>query len=112
MVSQFLQQAGWDVWREFPATKAEILELVKQHWFAVVGLSVGSNLRLEAIASTIRQIRAVSRNREVGVLIGGPMLLAKPELVELVGADGTAADGPQAVLCAEHFCSRRAAVSR
>jgi len=112
VVSQFLQRAGWDVWREFPATKAEILELVKENWFAVVGLSVGSNLRLEDIASTIRQIRAASRNREVGVLIGGPMLLAKPELVELVGADGTAADGPQAVLRAEHFCGRRAAVNR
>jgi methanogenic corrinoid protein MtbC1 len=112
VVSQFLQRAGWDVWQEFPATKADILELVRQNWFAVVGLSVGSNLRLEEIASTIRQIRAASRNRGVGVLIGGPMLLAKPELVELVGADGTAPDGPQAVLRAEHFCSRQMAANR
>lgn len=112
VVSQFLQRAGWEVWQEFPATKAEILDLVRQNWFAVVGLSIGSNLRLEEIAAIIRQIRAASRNRAVGVLIGGPMLLAKPELVELVGADGTAQDGPQAVLRAEHFCNRRAAAHR
>jgi hypothetical protein len=45
------------------------------------------------------------------VLVGGPMLLAKPELVESVGADGTAADGPEAVLRAEHFCTMQAAVN-
>ena len=54
---------------------------------------------------TIRAIRGDSRNRAVGVLIGGPMLLAKPEMAELVGADATAADGPQAVLRAEHICA-------
>ncbi len=112
VVSQFLQRAGWDVWQEYPATKAQILELVRQNWFAVVGLSVGSHVRLEQIAAMIRQIRAASRNRAVGVLVGGPMLLANPKLVELVGADGTAPDGPQAVLRAEHFCSRRAAANR
>jgi methanogenic corrinoid protein MtbC1 len=112
VVSQFLQRAGWDVWQEYPATKAEILELVRQNWFAVVGLSVGSHLRLEEVAAIIRQIRAASRNRAVGVLVGGPMLLSNPKLVELVGADGTAPDGPQAVLRAEHFCSRRAAANR
>jgi methanogenic corrinoid protein MtbC1 len=112
VVSQFLQRAGWDVWQEFPSTKAGILEVVRQNWFAVVGLSVGSSIRLEEIAATIRQIRATSRNREVGVLIGGPIMVARPELVELVGADGTASDGPQAVLRAEHFCSRGAAANR
>jgi methanogenic corrinoid protein MtbC1 len=111
VVSQFLQRAGWDVWQEFPSTKAGILEVVRQNWFAVVGLSVGSSIRLEELAATIRQIRTASRNREVGVLIGGPIMVARPELVELVGADGTASDGPQAVLRAEHFCSRGAAAN-
>lgn len=111
VVSQFLQRAGWEVWQEFPATKAQIQELVAKNWFAVVGLSVGSDLRLEEIATIIRAIRSVSCNRAVGVLIGGPMLLAKPELAELVGADGTAPDGPQAVLRAEHFCCSRQAAA-
>jgi len=59
----------------------------------------------------ISAIRGASMNRSVGVLVGGPMLLAKPEIVQFVGADGTAPDGPQAVLCAEHFCTMLSAVN-
>jgi methanogenic corrinoid protein MtbC1 len=111
LVAQFLTRAGWDVWHEFPGSSAEILELVRGNWFAVVGLSLGSDLRLEAMAAMIRSIRHASRNRAVGVMVGGPLLLARPELVALVGADATAADGPQAVLRAESICGRQAAAA-
>ena len=104
VVAQFLRRAGWDVWHEFPATEHGNSGVgYSQNWFAVVGLVRRQRSRLEEVASTIRLIRAGSRNRAVGVLIGGPMLLAKPELVSSVGADATAADGPQAVLRAEHL---------
>jgi methanogenic corrinoid protein MtbC1 len=109
LVAQFLRRAGWDVWHEFPGTSAEILDLVRDNWFAVVGLSLGSESRLDDVAAIIRAIRRASRNRTVGVMVGGPILLAKPELVAQVGADATAADGPQAVLRAESICSRQAA---
>jgi len=111
VVAQFLRRAGWDVWHEFPGKSADILELVRQYWFAVVGLSVGSEARVDTVASTIRAIRQASRNRGVGVMVGGPILLAKPELALLVGADATAADGPQAVLRAEHMCSLQRAMN-
>ena len=110
LVGEFLQRAGWEVWQELPTSTAEILKLVRQNWFAVVGLSVGSERKLAEIAATIRAIRGASMNRSIGVLVGGPMLLARPEIVQFVGADGTAADGPQAVLCAENFCTMQSAV--
>jgi MerR family transcriptional regulator, light-induced transcriptional regulator len=68
-------------------------------------LSVGSEARLDQLAATICAIRRESRNRAIGVLVGGPILVEKPELAVMVGADATAADGPQAVLRAEHICS-------
>lgn len=105
VVAQFLRRAGWDVWDEFPTTDTEIIELVRQNWFAVVGLSLGSESQVEHVASTIRSIRLASRNQALGVLIGGPILLAQPELAARVGADAMAADGPQAVLRAEHICT-------
>jgi MerR family transcriptional regulator, light-induced transcriptional regulator len=111
LVAQFLRRSGWDVWHEIPGASTDILELVRQNWFAVVGLSVGSEARVDTVASTIRSIRQASRNREVGVMVGGPILLAKPELALLVGADATAADGPQAVLRAERICSRHRAMN-
>jgi MerR family transcriptional regulator, light-induced transcriptional regulator len=105
LVAQFLRRAGWDVWHEFPASSAEILEIVSNHWLTVVGLSVGTETHLDEVATTIREIRSMSRNRAVGVLVGGPLLVDRPALALLVGADATAADGPQAVLRAEHICS-------
>jgi methanogenic corrinoid protein MtbC1 len=112
LVAQFLRRADWEVWHEFPKTAAEIVETVRRHSFAVIGLSVGSEARLDHLATTIGAIRRESRNRAIGVLVGGPVLVEKPELAQLVGADATAADGPQAVLRAEHLWSAVRAESR
>ncbi len=105
LVAQFLRRAGWDVWHEFLATRAEILEVSSQHWFSVIGLSVATDARLDDLAETIRAIRRGSRNRAIGIMVGGPVLVQRPELASIVGADATAADGPQAVLRAEHMYS-------
>jgi methanogenic corrinoid protein MtbC1 len=105
LVAQFLRRAGWDVWHEFLATRTEILEVSSQHWFSVIGLSVATQARLEDLTETIRAIRRVSRNRAIGIMVGGPLLVENPGLARMVGADATAVDGPQAVLRAEHMFS-------
>ncbi len=107
IVAQFLRKAGWEVWHEFPHSNADILDAVRSQWFAVVGLSVGAvgtDRRIDEAAQFIRAIRQVSRNYAVGVLVGGPVLVARPELAVLMGADATANDGPVAVQCAERLC--------
>jgi len=104
LVAQFLRRADWEVWHEFPATDADIVTVLRRHWFAVVGLSVGSESRLDQLATTIAAIRRHSRNRDIGVMVGGPVLLERPELAQLVGADATAVDGPTAVIRAENIC--------
>jgi methanogenic corrinoid protein MtbC1 len=108
LVAQFLRRAGWDVWHEFPHADTDILEVLRQNWFAVVGLSVGNDTRLENLAAIIRTIRRVSRNRSLGVLVGGPPLVRKPEIAAQVGADATAADGQEAVARAEQICLNQA----
>jgi methanogenic corrinoid protein MtbC1 len=105
LVAQFLKRADWDVWHEFPASAAQIVDTVRQISFAVIGLSVGTQARLNALTETIALIRRESRNKGIGVLVGGPILVERPELARLVGADATAADGPQAVLRAENICN-------
>jgi methanogenic corrinoid protein MtbC1 len=101
LVAQFLRRAGWDVWQESPETAYELIELTRETSFSAVGLSVGCDARLDEVTKTIRTIRAVSRNRAVGVLVGGPVLLSKPDLVAGLGADATATDGRDAVRQAE-----------
>jgi methanogenic corrinoid protein MtbC1 len=110
LVAEFLRKAGWDVWNEYPLNAGSVLEVVKQNWFAVIGLSVGSETRIDEVASLIRALRSASKNRAVGILVGGPILVARPELAVLMGADATASDGPMAVLRAEHMCRGQAEV--
>ena len=98
MVAEFFGRAGWHLWTGVPASTAELLDVVRADWFAVVGFSVSTASRLDGLSEAIRKIRRLSRNRHVGVLVGGPVFLEHPEMVAMVGADATAADGRQAVL--------------
>ncbi len=107
VVAQFLSKAGWEVWSEFPKNNEDVLDLVRQYWFCVVGLSVGCEGRVAALKATIGDIRRNSRNPHVGVLVGGPLLVAQPALAAEMGADASAVDGPAAVLRAELMRERR-----
>jgi MerR family transcriptional regulator, light-induced transcriptional regulator len=97
LVAQFLRRDGWDVWQEFPENPADLLAMTGEISFAAVGLSVGCAARLSSVTETIRAIRKTSRNRAVGILIGGSAFVGKPELAVRMGADATASDGREAV---------------
>jgi methanogenic corrinoid protein MtbC1 len=98
IVAEFFRRAGWGVTGEAMTTRGELVKAVRGTWFAVVGLSLASEVRLEALADAIQAIRRASRNPAVGILVGGPIFNAHPELVRSVGADATAVDGKHAVL--------------
>lgn len=101
MVAEFLRRAGWDVAAGPVASGAEMLGLVRNEWFAIVGMSVSCDVRLDGLAASIHAVRRASRNRAIGVMVGGPIFVERPELVALVGADASAVDGRQAALQAE-----------
>jgi methanogenic corrinoid protein MtbC1 len=96
MVRDFFRRAGWTVPGGTPRSVDEIAALVRSEWFAVVGLSLACERHIGALRETVRAIRRASRNGDVGVLVGGPMLLVRPELAQEIGADGTAEDGRSA----------------
>ena len=97
MVTEFFRAGGWTAWSGAPTDMAGLLDIVGREWFAVIGFSVAAGLHLEALASGIRQVRQVSNNRSIGVMVGGPLFVAHPELAGQLGADATAADGRGAV---------------
>lgn len=101
MVAEFFRRAGWNVWSLPLGSAQEMAALVRREWFAVVGLSAACPSRIDALAAAIRMIRRSSRNRAVGIMVGGPLVLAQPDLVPLVGADATAVDARQAILQAQ-----------
>jgi len=105
MLAHFFRRAGWNIRREPVITSADLVGMVKAEWFSLVGLSVACDDRLDSLAADIKAIRRASRNPAVGVMVGGPPFIAYPQLAELVGADGTAADGRQAVQQAQCLVS-------
>ena len=105
MVAEFFRRAGWDVWTRASMTRHELIEAVGEQWFALVGLSVSCGVRMEALASAVRAVRRFSRNRSIGILVGGPAFTEEPTLASLIGADATAADGRRATTQAHHLLS-------
>jgi methanogenic corrinoid protein MtbC1 len=108
MVSEFFHRAGWDVTVGEGGSRTQAIDLVQREWFDVIGFSVGSEARLDWLRSGITSVREHSRNRSIGVLVGGPVFKLNPDYVHQVGADATAIDGLQAPICAEALVSQRA----
>lgn len=101
MIEKLLSAAGWQVDIEYSGNAADLVEAVQRSWFAVIGLTAGSDAQLEALKSVIVEIRKSSQNPQIGVLVGGPMFTQNPALALTVGADDTAPNAPTAVLAAQ-----------
>lgn len=101
MIEKLLSAAGWDVETEYSGEVGQIVHMVKRNWFAVIGLTAGSDGQLPAMKSAVAQIRTHSQNADIGVMVGGPMFTQNPQLVDAMGADATAPNAPAAVLAAQ-----------
>jgi methanogenic corrinoid protein MtbC1 len=101
MVGKLMRAAGWEVAiRKGPSIK-EIAAEVAKDWFAVVGVALSAEEGLEEIGRSIDEMRRVSRNKHIGVMVGGPVFTGHPERAIQVGADGVADDAPAAVILAK-----------
>lgn len=108
MVSEFFRRAGWDVTGGAWTADADASALVSAEWFDVVGFSLGAEIHLQALADGIAAVRRAACNRDLKVLVGGPLFGLHPEFVARVGADGMTIDGREAPLLAEGLIGRHA----
>ena len=92
MVAEFFRRAGWNLCTGPFSSHQELISLVHNHWFDVIGFSVSSDRRLGELKKAIHDIRRDSRNRSVGIMLGGPLVIAHPDLVATLGADMISAD--------------------
>jgi methanogenic corrinoid protein MtbC1 len=107
MVCDFFRSSGWAVCADAPGSPDALLGLVQERHFDLVGFSIGNDRCITALGELIRSIRQQSRNRSIRVLAGGPLLVVRPQIAVLVGADATAADARQAMLEAERLVGAR-----
>ena len=107
MVGAFFEQAGWMVTISHQETVADLAALLRREWFGVIGFSVSAEVHLARLTEALPRLRSASRNQALGVMVGGPVFTARPELVREVGADATAGDGVQAIWVAENMLAGR-----
>lgn len=101
LVAEFLRRAGWDADNGRVLSCAALCDVLRREWFALAGLSVSCTTRLDTIAATIHALRQASRNRALGIMVGGPLFTLHPEFVAQVGADAMAVDARHAVVQAD-----------
>jgi len=103
MVSEFLRHANWDVAFEPALSVDDTLIILNDQWFAIVGLSLSCDQDPERVRADIDSIRRASRNQDIGVMVGGRMILEHPDLAGYTGADATATDAESAKREAENL---------
>lgn len=107
MAAEFFSRAGWDVDCEPKATWGDLRSRLTRGWYDVFGLSISTSDSVPQVASAILDMRAASANRDVFVMVGGPMAAQMPDLAQLCGADSMAADAVGAVQAAERGVTQR-----
>jgi len=101
MIEKLLTAGGWRVDTEFSGEQGEITRAVSENWYAVIGLTAGSDIMVDGLTSVIADVRRASKNPDIGIMVGGPIFTANPALAVEVGADATAPNAPAAVLAAQ-----------
>ena len=103
MLSEFFRREGW-VTLTIPSPQPrEIQDSLSMDWFDVLALSAGIDREIDDLQKTVEAARKTSRNPRLAIMVGGALLLRRPELVSIVGADGTADDADSALTMAANL---------
>lgn len=105
MVADAFREGGWCV-RSGPAvSRAQLLYLVRDEWFDVIGLSVSAERWLKGLPACIRSVRMTSCNPDAFLMVGGHAVASHAERARFLGADATAQDAADALRQANNFMS-------
>jgi methanogenic corrinoid protein MtbC1 len=107
MVAEFFRRAGWDVVGGVGGSGLDPVEAVQAEWFDILGLSAGHHTRIDWLRDCIADARRTSRNRAIGVLVGGPLFIVAPEHGASVGADFVVTEGQRGPEFAEALLASR-----
>lgn len=105
MTVEFFRRGGWNVWSGTPDGASELMELVRNNHFDIIGFSVSSDRHLEELSNQIREVRIQSCNKDIKVMVGGRMFAEQDQLHKEIGADASAAAGDEGVRLAESLVS-------
>ncbi len=101
VLTEFFNRGGWEVWGWPGVSDDNLLQLVKNEWFHIAGISMYAEMHQDKLISTIKEIRNASKNQSINIMVGGHAFDINPELISAAGADVFASDAAQALHQAE-----------
>lgn len=87
LASSAFHEAGWAVEGGPGLSAAQLRAQVRMHWFDVLGLSLSSERALSPIAELVRDLRAQSKNSQLLVVVGGPLVAQRKDIIDALGVD-------------------------
>lgn len=103
MLGEFFSRDGWAVDLQLQAGWDELEQSLSTGWYDVLGLSIGMDAAIPAVASAILRLRDASCNRQLYVMVGGPVAQSWPDLAQRCGADAMATEALAAVSVANQW---------
>jgi hypothetical protein len=92
MIEELFLQAGWETASDHAASAGTILQTVYQQMFDVIGISLSSEALVDLVCELIRQLRKMSRNPYLSVILCGRLLIDHPELASRIGGAAAISD--------------------
>lgn len=106
IVQRFFRAAGWHVCSQPIVHLDDLTAIVSNEWFAIAGFSLATDRNLDSLSRCIANVRKMSLNRDIGVIVGGPAFALNPDMAIAAGADGTAINAPAAVVLAKKLLAK------
>lgn len=75
MVAEFFNDAGWHTRTMLTESHDQLIEVVANDFFDVIGLSIAIDSHLEGLKELVAALRSTSKNPHVSVFLGGPTFL-------------------------------------
>jgi methanogenic corrinoid protein MtbC1 len=101
MVAAAMRGAGWEVKVALGLPADRCAAVVAHEWIGVVGITLGVEAGLGAVARAITGMRRASLNPKLSIMVGGAAFAARPDRVIEVGAEAAASDAPTAAALAQ-----------
>ena len=108
MVEDVFRRAGWTTDLIVECDTSLLLARVAGNEYDLIGLTVTGDRHCQTVPSVINGIRSVSRNPNVGIMVGGRIFSEDPALAGRLGADATASDATTALAVARDLVDGRA----
>jgi MerR family transcriptional regulator, light-induced transcriptional regulator len=103
MVEDLFRRAGWKTLCEPNILSQDLVALLQGEHFDLIGIGISIEGQLELVQEMISNVRNSSRNRDIKIMVGGNLIIQKPELAAVLGADLSAIDAREAVTIAQNI---------